>query len=119
MGLSLACIRDIEWFDDELFSVYSPNEVQQFCKVLGTEPSSLFGIETNELPVTAPELVQLIQAQCSSRAISLEQFEDAVGWTLSGMIDPPEKLLQNMSIDGLQDLCRELEIDWQRVILSL
>jgi hypothetical protein len=34
-------------------------------------------------------------------------------------MEPPERLFEEMSIDGLQWLCRELGIDWHRVILSL
>ena len=50
--------------------------------------------------------------------VTLEQFEDAVGWRLSACIEPPERLLEDMTVDGLQWLCRELHIDWRRVFLS-
>ena len=91
----------------------------RFCRVLGARTGELFGIETTELPVTATELVRLIHEQCRSRGITLEQFEDAVGWRLSARIEPPERLLDDISIDGLQWLCRELDIHWGRLILAL
>ena len=61
----------------------------------------------------------LIREECRKRGVTLEQFEDAVGWRLSQCMDPPERLLEDMTLDGLQWLCRELGIDWHRVILSL
>jgi hypothetical protein len=38
---------------------------------------------------------------------------------LTACIEPPDRLLEDMTIDGLQWLCRELGIHWHRVILSL
>jgi hypothetical protein len=117
--LSSACIWDIESHDDELSSCYSPHQVQRFSLILGVRPIDLFGGEITEPPIAAVELVQLIREQCRLRCVTLDQFEDAVGWRLSACIEPPEHLLEDISIDGLQWLCRELGVDWKRVILGL
>ena len=119
MGISSASVWDIESSEDELSTCYSPSQVRQFCRVLGIHPSELFAVETVEPPVTAVEVVRLIHAQCLARGVTLEEFEDVVGWRLSACMESPERLLEDMSIDGLQDLCRELGIHWHRVILSL
>ena len=119
MGISSASVWDIESCDDEISEWYSPSQVRHFCRVLGISPSELFAVETKELPVSAGELVRLIHEQCRSRGVTLEQFEDAVGWRLSACMEPPERLLEDMSIHGLQWLCRELGIHWHRVVLSL
>jgi DNA-binding XRE family transcriptional regulator len=119
MGISSPSVWDIESHEDELSSCYSPSEVQRFCRVLGVRPIELFGVEVAEPPISAVELVRLIREQCQSRGVTLEQFEDSVGWRLSACIEPPEHLLADISVDGLQWLCRELGVDWRRVILSL
>jgi hypothetical protein len=119
MGITSPSVWDIESHDDELSSCYSPSEVQQFCRVLGVRPIELFGVEITESAVSAAELVRLIHEQCRSRSVTLVQFEDAVGWRLSACMEPPGHLLEDISIDGLQWLCRELGIDWRRVILAL
>ncbi|HWB60303.1 MAG TPA: hypothetical protein VG733_12485 [Chthoniobacteraceae bacterium] len=67
----------------------------------------------------AAELVALIHAQCRQRGITLEQFSDAVGWDLKTIIDLPERLLADITIDGLKWICRELGNPWDRVILGL
>jgi Helix-turn-helix domain len=117
-SVSQAGVWDIEAFEGDLACCYSPNDLQKFCRVLGIRPVELFGAAISEPAVTAADLVQRIYAECSSRGVTLEQFEDAVGWRLSACIDPPERLLEDMTIDGLQWLCRELHIDWHRVLLS-
>ncbi|HEY2081656.1 MAG TPA: helix-turn-helix domain-containing protein [Verrucomicrobiae bacterium] len=116
MGISPSCLWDIESFEGDLLQGYSPIELRKFCRVLGIHPNELFGVENKEPPVSAPELVRLIQEQCELRGMTLEQFEDVVGWQLSAGIESPEKLLEGMTIDGLQWLCKELGVDWHRVI---
>jgi hypothetical protein len=119
MGISSPSVWDIESFEDELTSCYSPSEVRRFCEAMGTRPRDLFSVSTTEPAVSASELADRIRAECTKRGITLEQFEDAVGWKLSECIEPPERMLEDMSLDGLQWLCRELGIDWHRVILGL
>ena len=119
MGISSPQVWDIESCEDEISDCYSPSEVQTFCRVLGVRPIELFGGEVAGSPISAADLVRLIHEQCRSRGVTLEQFEDAVGWRLSACIEPPECLLGDITIEGLRWLCRELGIDWRRVFLSL
>ncbi len=109
----------VEIPDNEFTCEYSPADARRFCQILKAPPSELFGVSTTEPPVSAGELVQLTGAECRKRSVTLEQFEDAVGWRLSQCMNPPERLFDEMSLDGLQWLCRELGIHWHRVILSL
>lgn len=118
-GVVSAGVWDIEECEGDLTCCYSPKDVQQFCRVLGIRPVELFVDEVAERPVSAEELVWRIHDECRSRGVTLEQSEDAVGWRLSACIEPPARLLEDMTIDGLQWLCRELRIDWHRVLLSL
>lgn len=118
-AISAAAIYDIESNDEELCDVYSPADIRKFSEVLGARPAEFFGIEINARPLSAEELVQLIQEACRSRNLTLAQFEEAVGWRLSQAIEPPSKLLEEISIEGLQWLCQELGIDWRRVIIGL
>jgi transcriptional regulator with XRE-family HTH domain len=109
----------IETDDAEFTCSYSLADAQRFCRVLGARPSELFGVEVAEAPVSAEELVRRIHEEYRKRGITLETFEDAVGWRLSACMEPPEHLFNDMSLDGLQWLCRELHVHWHRVILGL
>lgn len=117
-GISTPSIWDLESFEGELTCLYSPRDIHLLCSIVGTRPIDLFSDGFSESRVSPPELVQRIHAECLSRDVTLEQFEDVVGWQLSVCIEPPERLLEDMTVDGLQWLCRELHIDWRRVILS-
>jgi hypothetical protein len=61
----------------------------------------------------------MIHEQCRLRNVDLEKFEDIVGWKLAPSLNDSDWLIREMTIDGLQWLCRELCVDWRRVILSL
>jgi transcriptional regulator with XRE-family HTH domain len=117
-GFPSACIWDIESYDGDLTG-YSPIEMSGLCRILGVGPAELFGGNVAGAPLSALDLVRLIHEQCRLRGVTLEQFEDTVGWRLGKCIEPPERLLEDMSIDGLQWLCREVGVDWRRVLLSL
>lgn len=119
IGFSSSCVWDIESYDDELSSCYSPSELQRFARVLNVHPLEFFGAQTSEPAVSAADLVRLIHEHCRSRGVSLEQFEDSVGWHLSERMESPERLLKDISIDGLQWICQELGISCYRVLLSL
>jgi hypothetical protein len=119
LEIGASAIWDIESHEDELSSCYSPAQVRRFCDLLRVTPAELFGMATPEPPISPRELVRLIDEECRRRHVSVEQFEDAVGWSLVGFMDPPERLFQDMTVDGLQWLCRELRVDWQRVMLGL
>ena len=118
-GVSSPSVWDLEAIEGELTSCISPRDVQQLCRVVGLRPAELFGDDITEPPVSASELAERIHAERHSRGVTLEQFEDSVGWRLSACIEPPERLLEDMTVDGLQWLCRELHIDWRRVFLCL
>ena len=72
MGISSPSVWDIESFEDELSSCYSPSELQQFARVLGVRPVAFFGAETSESAVSVAELVRMIHEQCRSRSMTLE-----------------------------------------------
>jgi len=119
MGISSACLWDIECYDEELPN-NSPAQIRRYCEVLGITPQQLYGIESGLLPLTTADLAALIREHCRLRGISVEQFEWAAGWSVAKSLDEPERFLQNdYSIEGIQDICRELGVDWQRFILSL
>jgi hypothetical protein len=115
-GIPTANVWDIEMCEGDLERCYSPTQIRNFCRVLIIQPSDLFGDKVIDAPVSAGELGRRVREECCLRGVTLEQFEDIVGWRLSACIEPPEKLLDDLTVDGLQWLCRELRIDWRRAL---
>jgi len=118
-GINWNSIYDLETYEGDLCAGYSPNEVQQLCQAIGIRPIDVFAEDVSAPAVSADELMRRIRDECQARRITMEQFEDIVGWSFGGCMDKPQVLLEEISIDGLQWLCRELSIDWRRVILGL
>ena len=88
-GLSIgaSAIWDIEACEGDLEN-YSPAEIRKLCSILGVQPVELFGGGSSEAPVSANELVQRIRDECLSRGLTLQQFEDVVGWALERLYGP-------------------------------
>ena len=118
-GISTSCVWDIESYDDELPTCYSAADLRRFCEVLQIRPVELFGDRVIAPPVASAELVQRIYEECRSREITLQQFEDIVGWKLQDFLQQPDRLLASLSLDGLRTLCREVHIEWGRVLAAL
>jgi len=119
-GIAPLDILEIEGLEGDLSWCHTPKMVQKYCQVLGIRPIDLFAPGFEEPPIYAGELVERIHSECRSRGITLEQFEDIIEWwQINTILDPPEMLLENMTVDHLQRLCQELHADWRRVILSL
>ena len=114
LPIGAAAIWDIEKHEGDLLN-YSLADMREISRVLGIRPGEIFG-ESPEPPLSAHELVAIIRQESVSRGLTLEQFEDVVGWRLSACIEPPEELPKGISIEGLQWLCGELRLDWRRAL---
>ena len=117
-GISAPCLRDLEGYSDDLTNCYSATDLVRFCAALQISATALFGTDIIGAPVSAAELADLIREECRLRKITIDQFEDVVGWNLRDSLEPPQRLL-GLSLDGLQWLCRELHLDWRRVLIAL
>jgi transcriptional regulator with XRE-family HTH domain len=109
---------DLEQIDGEIASNYSLNEITRICSLLNTHPRDLFFEEM--LPALAiEEVVSKIREYCVKKKISIAQFEDAVGWRVESCLSKPNTALKEWNLVCLQDICRELQVDWRRVISGL
>ena len=118
-GISEPCVHDLETHDEEVMSVYSPADLQQFASVFSIAPRELLGTEERGVPISAAELASAIREHCRVRSMTLDDFGKAAGWDAIKALESPELLLTNVSLDGIRDICRELGIDWQRFISGL
>ncbi|MBI5817894.1 MAG: helix-turn-helix transcriptional regulator [Verrucomicrobia bacterium] len=118
MGISGSHIWDIETHEDEIGSNYSVADVQRFCGVLGIQPRYLFGFEMVSPPLSSNEIAVLVRQHCRLRGITIAQFEEAAGWSVAKSLDDPARFRHDYSIDGIMNICRELEVDWHRFMES-
>jgi transcriptional regulator with XRE-family HTH domain len=118
-GISEPCIWDLETYDNELMTVYSPADLYRFADILSVAPTELVGTETPDAHLSASELASAICEHCQVRRRTLEEFGHAAGWDICEAVGAPQLLLTDFSIDGIQDICRELDVDWRRFISGL
>ena len=114
-----ASVWDIEAFDEDLAICYSPRELQRLCAVIGISVLDLFSDDVPEPAVSAAELMRLIRDECRVRGVTLEQFEEVVGWALGPGLERPEWLLEEGTLDGLKSICEGVHTDWLRVLKGL
>jgi hypothetical protein len=119
MGITAPSVWDIETHEGDLTACYSPHDLQRFCRVLGVRPIDVFGVEPGQLPISASEIVLMVQQYCRDHGLTIEQFEDRVGWTLRECLESPARLLEILPLDGLQNLCGVLNLDWHRALAGL
>ena len=67
-------------------------------------------------PIPLVELPDLIHTYVARVGISIEQFEDELGWELREFIDSPIRVAGEIPIVFLQTLAGRLGIDWLSLV---
>jgi transcriptional regulator with XRE-family HTH domain len=118
-GISEPCVWDLESHEDELMVAYSSADLQQFAAILNVRAAYLLGTAECNDPITHTQLASAIREHCKTREMTIEQFSGTAGWEIAAAIDSPDLFLSDFTLDGIQDICRELVIDWARFVSSL
>jgi transcriptional regulator with XRE-family HTH domain len=112
---------DLEFFDDEAFTVISVKQLQRLAAVLETSVSALLFSE--EPPPEFPgasyaEVTAKLRKKIAEEAISLEHLGDQIGWELGPLLDDPDAL-GDLPIDGLRSVCQAVGVDWVAALRTL
>jgi transcriptional regulator with XRE-family HTH domain len=119
LGLSIAAYDDLEAYDDEAYMSVSLDQLRSLGKLLNIAPRSLVaagGLNLDSEDLSPVQLVSHIREYLGARTLSIEQFEDQVGWRVSPVMDNPDALWQAWNADALHDVCEPLAIAWLTVI---
>ncbi|HZV35139.1 MAG TPA: helix-turn-helix transcriptional regulator [Verrucomicrobiae bacterium] len=119
MCISRSLLRSLESNDDELTALHSPADVQRFCHVLGVRPAELLDVKCQGKPLTPEDIAAKIFDHCRKKGVDISQFEDTVGWCVTRSLEKPRRFLQDYSLDALRDICRELNLEWERLVAGL
>src|SRR5439155_1721673 len=92
-GISVSSYYDLENSDD-LSNAISLLKLKKVAKALGIRVRSLFGNDQLAAPEIRPDdLVQRLEAYLRETGISISEFEDRVGFTISPVLDDPLEFL--------------------------
>jgi len=111
---------DLEFHDDEAFTVIGLRDLAVLDDILGTPLMRLlFGDEPAPPlpPVSYADVVRRLGARMQEEAISADDLSELAGWELAEYFDAPEKLAE-LPICGLRSVCLAAGVDWAAVLAT-
>jgi len=117
LGLNEAWYEDLEQNDEELTATLTLFQAMQLASILGVRLDELL----EEAPadgerIALVDLPELINAHAAREGISMEQFEEQVGWEVRDFLDSPVKTAAELPIAFLQAVAARLGINWLSVV---
>jgi transcriptional regulator with XRE-family HTH domain len=113
LGINDAWYSDLEHHDDELASTLTLFQAIELASVLGVRLRDL--LSEDALPIEDVSLTELpsrINAHVARKGISIELFEEEVGWELHEFLQAPVKVAAESPIIFLQAVAGCLGINW-------
>jgi transcriptional regulator with XRE-family HTH domain len=117
LGLNAAWYGDLEQHDDELASTLTLFQAMELASMLGVRLGEL--LSDRVLPSESISLVDLpsrINMHVARESISIEQFEEQIGWELGDFLKSPIKAAAELPIVFLQAISAPLGINWLSLI---
>jgi transcriptional regulator with XRE-family HTH domain len=117
-GLEASMYRDLELYDNEVFTCIDLDDVPKLARVLETPVMTLlFGSEPESLlaPVPYEGVARRIAEEATRRSMDLEQLAETIGWELEPIVRRPEDV-GKLHLDGLYDICSAVGLDWVAVL---
>ncbi|MGZ9004570.1 MAG: helix-turn-helix domain-containing protein [Burkholderiales bacterium] len=117
LGLNDAWYTDLEHRDDELASTLTVFQALELASFLGVRLRDLLGdggYAEENIPLT--DLPSRITAHLARNGMSIEEFEDAVGWELREFLQSPLKVAAECPINFLQAVAENLGFNWTSLI---
>jgi len=119
LGLSVDSYDDLESYDADAFMCISLGQVRALGGILGVSPRELVtpeGAEELDGEITPGQIVARIQDRIQEDAVSVEDFETQVGWLVTSALADPEAVWSDWNLDGLQDICGAIGLNWLHLI---
>jgi len=114
LGIGLDSYWDLEFHDDEIFTVVSLKTLEQLGRVLQVEPRVLLlGPEAERFQetVTFAEISTRLANQLTERGLTADQLGDIIGWDIVKILRDPNALW-DYYVDTLFDISKSLGICW-------
>jgi transcriptional regulator with XRE-family HTH domain len=111
LGINDAWYRDLETYDDELASTLTLFQAKHLALLLGVELSQLL-IENEQAgrKVGLLDLPSTVRKHIEAENLSIEEFENLVGWEMKGFLESPVAAAAEMPIAFLRDLSNLLGV---------
>ena len=119
VGINLPSYFDLESYDDEIFTCLTLEEVTRLARALGITVRSLIASDPVGSPgaISMRDLVERVRQRVADQGITADALFERVGWDISPALDDPESAWRDWNIDCLRDVCAEIGVDWQSVVI--
>lgn len=113
LALNPAWYDDLEQRDGELAATLTLFQGVALAELFGLRLADLFGetVPVGER-IALPELPERIHAHVAAKGMSLEVFEEQLGWELGPFMDAPVQLATELPMAFFQALAAVLGIHW-------
>ncbi len=113
LALNPAWYDDLEQRDGELAETLTLFQGVALAELFGLRLADLFGeaLPAGE-PVALPDLPDRIRAHVAAAGISLDRFEEQLGWELGPFLEAPLQLSTELPIAFFQALAGALGLHW-------
>ena len=111
LGINDAWYADLERYDDELASTLTLFQAKHLATLVSAPLSDLL-IENEHCArrVSLLDLPALIRTYIEAEQLSLEEFEDLIGWEVERFLESPVASAAEMPIAFLRDLSNHLDV---------
>jgi hypothetical protein len=117
LGINDAWYHDLEHHDNELESTLTLFQAQELASFLGVRLRDLVGANHTageSTPLT--ELPSRITAHVARNGMSIEQFEEAVGWEVRAFMKSPLQVAAESPIIFLKAVAEHLGLNWLSLV---
>ena len=113
LGLTPRDYDEWEAYEGELNMATSLRQLSKIAGALGIRTSAIFDDSPSEGPPVHPEeLCKRIRTHLDATGMSVEEFENRVGFEMAPALAAWSKVL-DWNLDCLRFVCKELGIDWR------
>jgi transcriptional regulator with XRE-family HTH domain len=118
LGITTAAYHDLESFPGELSSTISVRQLRRLGEALGVNMASLLlGAHPLVDEVSAGDLVDALRARVAASGASVDDLGSQIGWDIGPLLQNPEQLWE-LNLDGLQDICAFVGVDWTSLLAA-
>jgi transcriptional regulator with XRE-family HTH domain len=113
LGVNIHWYDDLEQHDDELASTLTLGQAVRLAALLGATLHDLLAVsEERDEVISLQQLPERIASCLAREGISIEQFEDRIGWKLTPFLEHPVERGFELPLMFFQALAAGLGIRW-------
>lgn len=110
---------DLEWYDDEVFTVPSVSDVTRLAKLLDVGVHDwLFGFSPEDIPgprLSLDDVAAGIADVLNGGRVTREELEERLDLDVEVIVDEPSSL-GDLRIYEFREVCRAAGVDWVRAL---